>query len=83
MPMTWSQGISGNAATTFGGNKGTGTWSVGLGATIYQTYLVNLSYIGYYGDYSTAANGSAAVFNGSSAAVSDRNWLSLTFKTTF
>jgi len=83
MPITWSQGLSGNAATTFGGNKGTGTWSVGLGATIYQTYLVNLSYIGYYGDYSTAANGSAAVFNGSSAAVSDRNWLSLTFKTTF
>ena len=33
MPVTWSQGISGNAATTFGGNKGTGTWSLGLGAT--------------------------------------------------
>ena len=83
MPITWSQGIAGNAATTFGGNKGTGTWSMGLGATIYQTYLVNLSYIGYYGDYSTAANGAATVFNGSSAAVADRGWMSLTFKTTF
>ena len=50
MPVTWSQGISGNAATSFGGNKGTGNWSLGLGATIYQTYLVNLSYIGYFGE---------------------------------
>jgi len=83
MPITWSQGISGNAATTFGGNKNAGNFSAGLGATIFQTYLVNLSYIRYYGDYTTAATGAAATFNGSNAAISDRGWVSLTFKTTF
>jgi hypothetical protein len=84
MPMTWSQGISGNAATTFGGNKGTGSWSMGLGATIQQTYLVNLSYVDYFGKYDTnPTTGAATVFNGSSAAISDRGWVSLTFKTTF
>jgi hypothetical protein len=82
-PLSWSQGISGNAATTFGGNKGTGNWSAGLGATIYQTHLVNLSYIGYYGAYATSATGAATVFNGASAAISDRGWVSLTYKTTF
>ena len=84
MPITWSQGISGNAATSFGGNKGTGNWSIGMGATIFQSYLLNLSYIGYFGGYSTAAaTGAATAFNGSSAAISDRGWVSLTFKTTF
>ena len=84
MPITWAQGISGTAATPFGGNHGTGNWSVGLGATIQQKYLINLSYIGYYGNYSTAAaTGAATAFNGTSAALSDRGWVSLTLKTTF
>ena len=72
------------AATLFGGNKGAGNWSAGLGATVFQAYLVNLSYIGYFGDYAVnPANGAATVFNGSSASISDRGWVSLTFKTTF
>jgi hypothetical protein len=84
MPLSWNQGIRGNAATSFGGNKGAGSWSLGLGATIQQVYLVKLSYIGYFGDYAThPATGAATVFNGSSAAISDRGWVSLTFKTTF
>jgi hypothetical protein len=84
MPLSWNQGISGNAATSFGGNKGAGSWSAGVGATIQQAYLVNLSYVGYFGDYATnPATGAATVFNGSSAAISDRGWVSLTFKTTF
>jgi hypothetical protein len=83
-PVSWSQGISGNAATTFGGSKGAGNWSLGVGATILQTYLVNLSYIGYYGNYSTSpTTGAVTAFNGSSAAISDRGWVSLTLKTTF
>jgi Protein of unknown function (DUF1302) len=85
MPVTWNQGISGTAATLFGGNKNTGNWSAGLGATIYQKYLVNLSYIGYFGNYSTAGGPLCAAncFAGSSAAISDRGWVSLTLKTTF
>lgn len=83
LPLSFSQGISGNAVTTFGGNRGTGTWSAGLAATAFQAYTVNLSYIGYFGKFDSAANGAATVFNGSSASVSDRGWVSLTLKTTF
>jgi hypothetical protein len=84
MPLTWNQGISGNAATSFGGNKGTGSFSVGLGATIHQTYSLNLSYIGYFGNYDkNPTTGAATVFNGASSAISDRGWVSLTFKATF
>jgi hypothetical protein len=83
LPVTWTQGLSGNAATLFGGNKNTGNYSAGVGANIYQKYLVTLSYIGYYGNYSTNAAGAATAFNGTSAALSDRGWVSLTLKTTF
>lgn len=84
LPLTWAQGIGGNAAVSSGGNRGTGNWSVGLGATIQQVYLVSLSYIGYFGDYDVnPVTGAATVFNGANAAVSDRGWVSLTFKTTF
>jgi hypothetical protein len=85
MPLTWTQGLSGTAATLFGGNKNTGNWSAGVGAIIYQKYLINLSYIGYFGNYSTAGGASCVqnCFAGTNAALSDRGWVSLTFKTTF
>ncbi len=82
-PMTWSQGLSGNAAIAFGGNKGAGNWSAGIGADILQRYRVDLRYNGYYGDYATSAAGALTVPNGASASLSDRGWVSLTFKTTF
>jgi hypothetical protein len=85
MPLTWAQGLSGTAATTFGGNKNAGNWSAGIGATVYQKYLINLSYISYFGNYSTAGGAGCAqnCFAGPNAALSDRGWVSLTFKTTF
>ncbi len=36
-PLTWSQGISGNAAILLGGNKDGGNWSAGVAADIYQS----------------------------------------------
>ncbi len=83
LPLTWSGGISGTAATLFGGNKDAGNWSAGVGATIDHKYLVNLSYIGYYGKHDTDATGAATAFAGPFAGLSDRGWVSLTFKTTF
>jgi hypothetical protein len=82
-PVTWSQGLSGNAAVQLGGNEGTGTWSAGIGADIYQKYKVSLAYNGYFGNYSTTATGAMSVPNGVIAALSDRGWVSLTLKTTF
>jgi hypothetical protein len=82
-PLTWSSGISGNAAVLLGGNKDNGTWSAGVAADIYQKYKVQLSYNGYFGNYSTTATSAMNVPNGAFAALSDRGWVSLTFKTTF
>ena len=83
LPLTWSGGIGGTAATLFGGNKNAGNWSVGVGATIDHKYLVNLSYIGYYGRHDTDPTGAATNFAGPFAGLADRGWLSLTLKTTF
>ena len=55
-PVTWSQGISGNAAVSFGGNENAGNWSAGVAADIYQKYRIDLKYTGYYGNYSTDAD---------------------------
>jgi len=82
-PLTWSQGISGNAAVLLGGNKNAGNWSAGVAADIYQKYKMQLSYNGYFGNYSTTATGAMNLPNGVFAALSDRGWVSLTFKTTF
>jgi nucleotide-binding universal stress UspA family protein len=82
-PLTWSQGISGNAAVLLGGNKSAGNWSAGMAADLYQRYKFQISYNGYFGNYSTTATGAMDVPNGTSAALSDRGWVSFTFKTTF
>jgi hypothetical protein len=91
MPISWSQGMNGNAAVTVGGNEGGGSWSAGLSADIYQKYRVDLKYTGSFGDYATdptpstpAALGNAmGVNNGVNSVLSDRGYVSLTFKTTF
>jgi hypothetical protein len=88
-PVTWSQGIDGNAGVLFGGSENGGNFSAGLGADIYQKYRIDLKYNGYYGNYSTnptgatPAGGVMGVPNGANASLSDRGWVSLTFKTTF
>jgi Protein of unknown function (DUF1302) len=57
---------------------------VGIAADIYQKYRVDLKYTGYYGNYSTnPATGALNFANGTFASLSDRGWVSLTFKTTF
>jgi hypothetical protein len=82
-PLTWSQGLSGNAAVQLGGNQGSGNWSAGIGANIYQKHLVNLAYNGYFGNYTIGPTGAMNFNNGTFASLSDRGWVSLTLKTTF
>ena len=82
--MTWSQGISGNAAVLFGGSENAGNWSVGIAADIYQKYRIDLKYNGYFGDYAPTTTGARDVLAiGALPYISDRGWVSLTFKTTF
>jgi hypothetical protein len=82
-PVTWAQGLAGNAAVSSGGNDGTGTYSLGIAADLYQKYRVDLKYTGYYGNYSASPTGAATAFNGVPAALSDRAFVSLTLKATF
>ncbi|MEJ8850874.1 DUF1302 domain-containing protein [Variovorax rhizosphaerae] len=83
MPMTYAVGLSGNAATIFGGNQGNGNYSVGLGVDVQQKYRFDLKYIDYVGHY-RSTNGTAVTSqNGFTTLLKDRGFVSLTFKTTF
>jgi hypothetical protein len=89
MPITWSQGISGNAAVTFGGNENLGNYSIGLALDYLLKYRFDLKYIDFYGDFKVAPNalfgGIPAVTtqNGLTSLLKDRGAVYLTFKTTF
>jgi len=87
-PLTFSMGLSGNAATTFGGNQGNGNFSAGLGFDIFQKHRVDLKYIGYFGrinDYGTSGpyQSQNITQNGFTTLLKDRDFISLTLKTTF
>ena len=81
-PMTYAIGLSGNAATTFGGNQKLGNYSLGVGADVLQKYRFDLKYIDFVGHYRD--NGTAVTTtNGLTTFLRDRGFVSLTFKTTF
>ena len=93
MPLSWSQGVSGNSAVTSGGNESAGTFGIGIGLDVRQKYRFDVKYVGVFGDYSTCprsvgnpatcVNGAMDVPNGVAAAISDRDFIAFTFKTTF
>lgn len=88
MPISYSVGLAGNSPVPAGGNKGSGSWSIGLGADYQAKYKFNLAYNAYFGDFGTntgflgtpAINSSTNAGNGT---LKDRGWLSFTFKTSF
>jgi hypothetical protein len=88
MPLTWSQGLSGNAATVLGGNERAGTYSVGLGVDFRQQWRFDLKYIDFLGRYRTGTapfGGGQAVTsqNGLNALLVDRGFINFTVKATF
>ncbi len=81
-PLTYAVGLSGNAATVFGGNEGLGNYSIGISADVHQKYRFDLKYIDYIGRYKD--NGTAVTAtNGLTTFLKDRGFVSLTFRTTF
>jgi hypothetical protein len=81
-PLTYAIGLSGNAATTFGGNQSLGNYSIGIGADVQQKYRFDLKYIDFIGHLRD--NGTVVTStNGLTAFLRDRGFVSLTFKTTF
>ena len=81
MPLSYSRGLSGNAAFTFGDQKNGANLGVGLSLDVFQKYSFALAYTKYYGDYDTDATGAMSLNTGS-AGLSDRDWVSFTFKFT-
>ncbi|HSV52997.1 MAG TPA: DUF1302 domain-containing protein [Burkholderiaceae bacterium] len=84
LPITYSRGLYGNAATTVAGNQASGSYSIGVGADVFQKYRFDLKFVDSFGRYRTNAAGTTvATQNGTSALLGDRGFVSLTFKTTF
>jgi len=86
MPLTYAVGLSGNAATVFGGNQGAGNYTVGLGADLWQKYRFDLKFIDFLGRYREGQGPigeQVATANGFNTYLKDRGFVSLTFKTTF
>jgi len=85
MPVSYNVGLNGQSGVTSGGSANSGTWSIGVAADYKSKYNFALRYIAAFGPYSTATvglPGAAAVAPGY-AAISDRDMLVFTFKTTF
>jgi hypothetical protein len=82
-PLSWSMGLVGNSAVTFGGNKGNGNFGIGLGADVQQKYRFDLKYVGYVGRIATNAADQVTSSAGLASLLRDRDYLALTFKTTF
>src|SRR5262245_53938004 len=85
-PITFATGLSGNAATVFGGNESNGNYTIGVGADIYQKYRIDLKYIDWFGRYKTGPgpNGEQVTSqNGFTTLLKDRGFISLTLKATF
>lgn len=85
-PMFLQVGLKGNSPVPFGGNQGTGSYSLGLSAEVRSKYSVSLQYSGYLlrtkkGIVDGLQTVSSA--NGLGNTFADRGWVSLTFKTTF
>lgn len=81
LPMTYSRGLIGNSPTGIM-QKDAGTWSVGASIDFQARHKFDLTYVGYFGDYSVdPVNG--LVNNGDPALLKDRDTLSLTYRYTF
>ncbi|SEI49187.1 Protein of unknown function [Pseudomonas sp. NFACC07-1] len=83
MPLFVDIGLHGNSPVMFGSNEGQGIWSMGVSADIYAQYSVDLKYNGFISKHSDDELGAGSLNNSSLGKYWDRDWVSLTFKTTF
>lgn len=92
MPLNFSVGMHGNAATLTGGTEGTGSYSAGLSFDVFAKYKIDLTYASFFGTVHPDAQGQvlppgiAGPGLGAADAIAllkDRDLLSLTLKATF
>ena len=83
MPMFYGKGLKGNSPVPFGDNEGQGQWSLGVAADVRQKYNIALKYNGFIAKHSNDVAGMSSNSNSSLGKYWDRDWVSLTLKTTF
>ena len=82
LPISWSQGISGNSAVLLGGNEDAGSYSVGVAVDLYSKYRFDLKYVDFLGDTTTNPAGMITSNGGANSLLTDRGFVVFTFKTT-
>jgi hypothetical protein len=81
-PLAASWTVHGNSPVALGGNEGSGTWSVGVGADVRNRYRLDLRYVDFFGR--TRDNGTMVTSaNGQLALLKSRASVTLTAKATF
>ena len=92
MPLNFSMGMHGNAATILGGSEGTGSYSAGLSFDVFAKYKIDLTYASFFGRVHPVAGDqvlppgvspAGAGAQGMLALLRDRDLLSLTLKASF
>lgn len=83
IPMFYQVGVKGNAATLSGGNKGAGTWSIGLQLDYLAKYKFSLTYSDFMTKYKNAGTATSPNLVGNGPLYNDRGLLAFTFSTAF
>lgn len=83
MPLFLDVGVHGNSPVMFGANEGQGVWSVGLAADIFSRHNLSLKYNGFIAKHSKDELGVGSRSNAVLGKTWDRDWVSLTYKTSF
>jgi hypothetical protein len=82
VPISYSQGISGNSAVLLGGNEGAGSYSVGVAVDLHSKYRFDLKYVDFLGNATTNPANAITSYGGANSLLTDRGFVVFTFKTT-
>jgi len=81
VPITASYGIFGVSSVALGGSEEDGSWGIGLNFDYLTKYKINLGYTNYFG--SLGMDTTPPTTRGTYTAMRDRDFISLTLKTSF
>ncbi|CRL51618.1 DUF1302 domain-containing protein [Pseudomonas sp. URMO17WK12:I11] len=68
LPATYNVGLGGQSSVQLGGNKGSGSYSVGVGMDVQNQYRFDLKYVDNFGDFDTCGTAGNASAHGDGAA---------------
>ncbi|MNG04305.1 hypothetical protein D3C84_874290 [compost metagenome] len=68
LPATYNVGLGGQSSVQLGGNKGSGSYSVGVGMDVQNQYRFDLKYVDNFGDFDTCGTAGNAAAHGDGAA---------------